>query len=119
MRMPESDRFAGLATSLEAADRARRARATHDEDSAGEDDDALDAPAFPFDETTAHSIYVRPETLRHIEDIEALVDARLRTEYGVRDLSTREFYDAVLVRAATDVDGLIDQIVDMRRRRSE
>lgn len=107
-----SDRFDDLRERLEAA----RSQRAGDERPAEEPEDPVpDEPAFPFDDTTAKSIYVRPETLRRIEDVEALVDARLRTEHQVRDLTTREFYDAVLRVAAEDPDAVVRTVIAERR----
>ncbi|MCL9814010.1 hypothetical protein [Natranaeroarchaeum aerophilus] len=61
----------------------------------------IDTPAFEFEETAQQTIYVRPSSLRELEDLEALVDARLRTDHDVRNLTGSEFYDAV-VRVATN-----------------
>ncbi|MCU4742737.1 hypothetical protein [Natronoglomus mannanivorans] len=92
---------------------------SEDDDSDGEDtesdDDApVDPSAFPFDATTKKTVYVRDETIDDLEDARALVDAQLRTEHDVRDLTGREFYDAVFRLAADDTDGLIEEIRDER-----
>lgn len=110
-----SDRFDGLRERLDAAAEDRSADPGTDE---SEDDlpPVPDDPAFPFDDTTAKSIYVRPETVRRVEDVEALVDARLRTEHQVRDLTTREFYDAVLRVASDHPDALMRAVVEARRK---
>ncbi|WP_090311457.1 hypothetical protein [Natronorubrum texcoconense] len=78
------------------------------------DGDADDPTAFPFDATEKKTVYVRPETLDGLEDARALVDAQLRTEHDVRDLTGREFYDAAFRLAAADTDGLIDEILEAR-----
>ncbi|ELY39104.1 hypothetical protein [Natronorubrum tibetense] len=87
-----------------------------DESSANDsaDRDADDPTAFPFDATKKKTVYVRPETLDGLEDARALVDAQLRTEHDVRDLTGREFYDAAFRLAAADTDGLIDEILEAR-----
>lgn len=129
MRDPE--RFDGLGDRLEAADAERAAKRDHrgrsnrdpgERDRVGveqgdpdADDPVPSSPAFSFDETTAKSIYVRPDTLQRVEDVEALVDAKLRTEHEVRDLTTREFYDAVLHLAIRDPDAVIDRVIELRR----
>lgn len=74
----------------------------------------IDEPAFAFDETEQHSMYVRPDVWQQFEDVKALVDARLRTEHDVRDLTGREFQDAVLRIAADHEDELVDAIVAAR-----
>ena len=89
---------------------------SEDESSANDsaDGDADDPTAFPFDATEKKTVYVRPETLDGLEDARALVDAQLRTEHDVRDLTGREFYDAAFRLAAADTDGLIDEILEAR-----
>lgn len=112
-----SDRFDHLREQLEAAAERREqseAREASDGPEDREPERVPSGPAFEFDDTTAKSIYVRPETLRRIDDVEALVDARLRTEHEVRDLTTREFYDAVLRVAAADPDAVVRAVVDGR-----
>lgn len=76
--------------------------------------DADDPTAFPFDATEKKTVYVRPETLDQLEDVRALVDAQLRTDHDVRDLTGREFYDAAFRLAASDTDGLIEQLLEAR-----
>lgn len=97
-----------------------------DDESATEESDAVDdatdcepaadedPTAFPFDATEKKTVYVRPETLADVEDARALVDAQLRTEHDVRDLTGREFYDAALRLAASDTDGLIEAVLAAR-----
>ncbi|ELY48571.1 hypothetical protein [Natronolimnohabitans innermongolicus] len=86
-----------------------------DTDTDGDADiDPDDPTAFPFDATEKKTVYVRPETLERVDDARALVDAQLRTDHDVRDLTGREFYDAVFRLAATDTDGLIEEILDAR-----
>lgn len=75
---------------------------------------SIDDPAFEFDDTEQHSVYVRPEVWQQFQDAKALVDARLRTEHDVRDLTGREFQDAVLRIAANREDDLVAAIVDAR-----
>lgn len=92
--------------------------ATDDEPSAdsadGESTDTDDPTAFPFDATEKKTVYVRPETIDALEDARALVDAQLRTDHDVRDLTGREFYDAVFRLAAADTDGLIEELLEAR-----
>jgi len=80
----------------------------------GDSSDADDPTAFPFDATKKKTVYVRPETLEEVEDARALVDAQLRTQHDVRNLTGREFYDAALRLAAADTDGLIEAVLDAR-----
>ncbi len=85
-----------------------------DDGSDGESADADDPTAFPFDATEKKTVYVRPETIAELEDARALVDAQLRTSHDVRDLTGREFYDAVFRLAAADTDGLIEELLEAR-----
>lgn len=78
----------------------------------GSEDD--DPTAFPFDATEKKTVYVRPDTLDELEDARALVDAQLRTDHDVRDLTGREFYDAAFRFAASDTDALIEEILEAR-----
>ncbi|QRV17627.1 hypothetical protein [Haloterrigena salifodinae] len=73
-----------------------------------------DPTAFPFDATEKKTVYVRPETLADLDDARALIDAQLRTDHDVRDLTGREFYDAVFRLAAADTEGVIDEILEAR-----
>ncbi|WP_436346780.1 hypothetical protein [Natronorubrum sp. FCH18a] len=84
------------------------------ENSSDGDADVDDPTAFPFDATEKKTVYVRSGTLDDLEDARALVDAQLRTEHDVRDLTGREFYDAAFRLAAADTDGLIDEILEAR-----
>ncbi|ELY44763.1 hypothetical protein [Natronorubrum bangense] len=85
-----------------------------DDGSDVESADADDPTAFPFDATEKKTVYVRPETIEELEDARALVDAQLRTSHDVRDLTGREFYDAVFRLAADDTDGLIEELLEAR-----
>ncbi|NUC74942.1 hypothetical protein HTZ84_22010 [Haloterrigena sp. SYSU A558-1] len=80
----------------------------------GDDTGDNDPTAFPFDATEKKTVYVRPETLADLDDARALVDAQLRTDHDVRDLTGREFYDAVFRLAAADTEGVIDEILEAR-----
>ncbi|WP_121823369.1 hypothetical protein [Halostella salina] len=128
--MPDENRFAGIGEAVEGdgepssdADPADETPADEDSTNADESvdeesaNDATDSPAeaaFPFDDTVQKSVYVRPETFEALEDAEALVDARLRTDHDLRDLTRREFFDAVFREAAADTDQLVERIRRMR-----
>ncbi|GAB7017226.1 hypothetical protein [Halostagnicola bangensis] len=131
--MPEDNRFAGLGDAVEdetpetesAGDRESTdsgaddggVELEHEEDEMDEEPEPEPDPtAFPFDDTTKKTVYVRPETVDDLEDAQALVDAQLRTEHDVRNLTGREFYDAAFRLAAADTDGLIDEILSERER---
>ncbi|MFW5949217.1 MAG: hypothetical protein ACOCSD_06425 [Halolamina sp.] len=111
--MPDDNRFAGLSD----ADAAEAAQAEPDEPDAGDDaEEPADAtgPAFEFDETTAKSIYVRPETLETLEDTEFEVEMLLRSEHAIRDVTGREFHDAAVRVLADNADEVVERILDER-----
>ncbi len=74
----------------------------------------IESPAFDFEETAQQTIYVRPSSLRELEDLEALVDARLRTDHEVRNLTGSEFYDAVVRVAANHEEELLAAVLSER-----
>lgn len=118
--MPDDNRFAGLSEQVdgsadeegEAADATGATEATDREATASAATDADDGtgPAFAFDETTAKSIYVRPETLTLLEDVEFEVETALRREHDVRDVTGREFHDAAVHVLAEHVDEIAARV---------
>jgi hypothetical protein len=100
------------ATDEQSTDAAPTESDTSTDDASTTDDTA----AFEFDDTVQKSVYVRPETFETLEDAEALVDAQLRTDHEVKDLTRREFFDAVFAEAADDTDRLVERILQMRER---
>ncbi|GAB3036222.1 hypothetical protein [Natronobiforma cellulositropha] len=127
--MPDDNRFAGLSEAVDdepADEEPASAAVEYDETDAPEssteadtdgassepetEPEPSDPSAFAFDETTKKTVYVRQETLDALEDARVLVDAQLRTNHDVRDLTGREFYDAVFRLAAADTDGLVEEI---------
>jgi hypothetical protein len=107
--MPDENRFSGLGDVVEEEepDASIEESGESASEEAGADADAADelassgGPAFEFEDTTAKSVYVRPETLSVLDDAEFEVESLLRREHEVRDLTGREFHDA-LVRVAAD-----------------
>ncbi|ELZ31767.1 hypothetical protein C474_07777 [Halogeometricum pallidum JCM 14848] len=110
--MPDGNRFSGLGDVVEGseteADEAEaEAKAGASDADASESEPAADAeseasgPAFEFEDTTAKSVYVRSETLSVMDDAEFEVESLLRRDHDVRDVTGREFHDA-LVRVAAD-----------------
>ncbi|KTG08417.1 hypothetical protein AUR64_19505 [Haloprofundus marisrubri] len=93
-----------------------------DEETAGDsgtaddspDEDEESGPAFSFEETTPKSVYVRDETLDSLEDLEFEVEAALRREFGVRDVTGREFHDALVRVAADHADDIAALVVETR-----
>lgn len=75
---------------------------------------AESGPAFSFDDTRAKSLYVRPETVELLEDAEFEVEALLRRDHGIRDLTGREFHDALVRAVAADPEAVVEFVVDAR-----
>ncbi|AHG02430.1 hypothetical protein HALLA_21225 (plasmid) [Halostagnicola larsenii XH-48] len=118
--MPDDNRFAGLGSAVEdeepEPESVEETTSESDTDELEREESVSDSEpaAFPFDDTTKKTVYVRPETIDDLEDARALVDAQLRTEHDVRNLTGREFYDAAFRLAADDTDGLIDELLAAR-----
>jgi hypothetical protein len=72
--------------------------------------DRAEGPAFAFDKTSAKSLYVRGGTLELFEDTEFEVEAALRANHGIRDLTSREFHDALVHVASEHVEEIAAQI---------
>ncbi|WP_396613362.1 hypothetical protein ACH9L7_17175 (plasmid) [Haloferax sp. S1W] len=71
-------------------------------------------PAFEFEATTAKSVYVRQKTLDLMDDAEFEVESHLRREHGIRDLTGREFHDALIRVAAEYPEEIVDVILETR-----
>jgi hypothetical protein len=134
--MPDDNRFAGIGDRLEQPEQSESESgasaddptddATGEESTAdegqyrseeaggGTTDDPADGPAFAFDETSAKSLYVRDGTLELFEDTEFEVEATLRSNHGIRDLTSREFHDAVVRVAADHVEEIAARIDNER-----
>ena len=107
--MPDDNRFAGLSDADDGAE--------SDADTAADDESEPEngaGPAFEFDETSAKSIYVRPETLETLEDAEFEVESLLRREHGIRDVTGREFHDAAVHVLAEHADEIVERILEER-----
>lgn len=118
--MPDDNRFAGIGDQL---DQPRRAEADEPDVQADETESAAapsqsassadrdeGGPAFAFDETSAKSLYVRDGTLERFEDTEFEVEAALRADHEIRDLTSREFHDALVHVASEHVDEIATRI---------
>jgi hypothetical protein len=118
--MPDDNRFAGIGDQLDRPERAEQdeSETTVDEtesatktgDSGSTPDDEEGGPAFAFDETSAKSLYVRDGTLELFEDTEFEVEAALRADHEIRDLTSREFHDALVHVASEHVDEIATRI---------
>jgi hypothetical protein len=116
--MPDENRFAGLGEQMDDEDETEepdQSASTRDTtDDAPDADVKDDGPAFEFEATRAKSIYVRPETLDLLEDVEFEVESILRREHGIRDLTGREFHDALVRAIATDPETVASLVLDAR-----
>ncbi|XVH31506.1 hypothetical protein ACNS7O_14105 [Haloferacaceae archaeon DSL9] len=125
--MPDTNRFAGLGSTGDEADSATPSSesdgaettesssiASDATETATETEPTRDAPAFDFDETAPKSIYIRPETQQLLEDLEFEVEARLRRQHDIRNLTGREFHDAMVRVLDAHLDDLTEQVVAER-----
>ncbi|SFR74784.1 hypothetical protein SAMN04487947_4143 [Halogeometricum rufum] len=126
--MPDENRFSGLGDVVEEEEpeapvgESGESASAETSDDAGVTDeaDALDdaassgSPAFEFEDTSAKSVYVRPETLSVMDDAEFEVESLLRRDHEVRDLTGREFHDALVRVAADHPDEVVTAILAAR-----
>lgn len=83
-------------------------------DEADDSSEETGGPAFEFEDTTAKSMYVRPETVAVLDDAEFEVESHLRREHDVRDLTGRELHDALVRVAAEYPEEVADAVLDAR-----
>lgn len=123
--MADENRFAGLGDQLneeEDTDRADSDEQTHASDretgvrgeGRPEEGGSEAGPAFGFDATTPKSIYVRQDTVELLEDAEFGVESVLRQEYDIRNMTGREFHDAMVHILAEHVNEIAERIHDVR-----
>jgi hypothetical protein len=128
--MPDDNRFAGIGDQMDGPEQsddesgpddstgvdaaAERTETRTSASGAQTETDDADGPAFAFDQTSAKSLYVRDGTLELFEDTEFEVEAALRSDHGIRDLTSREFHDA-LVHVAAEHVGEIAARIDAER----
>ena len=123
--MADENRFAGIGEELEEKDSTqpsvdKETLESIDESDAtdGADDPSEEesegGPAFGFDATTPKSIYVREETLKLLEDAEFEVESILRQEHDIRNVTGREFHDAMIHVLTEQVDKVAARIHDVR-----
>lgn len=84
------------------------------DDGDAEDAAPLDTPAFAFEQTGAKSLYLRSSTVDTLDDTEFEVEAVLRREHDVRNLTGREFHDAAVRVLADHADEIAEHVVDAR-----
>lgn len=120
--MPDENRFSGLGDVVEGPETGAAAEAEEGAgDGASESKPTTEAepegstgPAFEFEDTTAKSVYVRSETLSVMDDAEFEVESLLRREHDVRDVTGREFHDALVRVAADHPEEVAEVIVSAR-----
>lgn len=124
--MADENRFAGLGEQIEeegatqsdvdeaAVESSNETDATDGVDEPSEEEVSEGGPAFGFDATTPKSIYVRKETLELLEDAEFGVESILRQEHDVRNVTGREFHDAMVHVLTEHVDEIAARIHDVR-----
>ncbi|ELZ84848.1 hypothetical protein C453_12556 [Haloferax elongans ATCC BAA-1513] len=100
--------------STDGADQSADSEPEPSAESSQHDDDEPDGPAFEFEATTAKSVYVRQETLDVMDDAEFEVESLLRREHDIRDLTGREFHDALIRVAAEYPEEIVDVVLDTR-----
>lgn len=90
-------------------------------DAAGDDTDVdaaekdpVEIPAFAFEEASPKSIYVRDETLALLEDAEFEVEAALRRDREIRNVTGREFHDAAVRVLAEHAEEIAEEVVRLR-----
>ncbi|MFC6823413.1 hypothetical protein [Halopelagius fulvigenes] len=109
----ESEAEADDAESPEAS--SEPAEGDEDDETANDSpEETAGGPAFEFEDTTAKSMYVRPETVAVLDDAEFEVESHLRREHEVRNLTGREFHDALVRVAAKYPEEVADAILDAR-----
>jgi hypothetical protein len=125
--MADENRFAGLGDQLDEEEDSNQADSdeqTHTSDKEtdvsnggegrSEEEGPEAGPAFGFDATTPKSIYVRQDTVELLEDAEFSVESLLRQEYGIRNMTGREFHDAMVHILTGHVDEIAERIHDVR-----
>lgn len=120
--MPDENRFAGLSDQVDnetpdsndtdgkAPGSAMAANAGNETENEPPSEETDGGPAFGFDATTAKSIYVRQTTLDVLDDTEFEVESVLRREHDIRNVTGREFHDAMIHLSAEHVDELAERI---------
>ena len=124
--MPDENRFAGLGEQVDEKD----SESTDEDEVApepnsttGKKDEVNEqptaeelegGPAFGFDATVAKSIYIREETLELLEDTEFEVESVLRREHDIRDVTGREFHDAMVHVITDHIDEVASRIQVVR-----
>lgn len=112
--MPDENRFAGLGSELTDERADAETSSTDADDSNDASTESSSKPAFEFDETTPKSIYVRPSTIELLEDTEFEIESLLRREHGIRDVTGREFHDALVHVVAEHPERIAEQILATR-----
>jgi hypothetical protein len=116
--MPDENRFAGLGEQFSPEETSEETSAEDESPASSASSETAETtgsePAFAFDDTQAKSIYVRPETLQLLEDTEFEVESILRREHDIRNLTGREFHDALVRAVAADPEAVATLVLDSR-----
>lgn len=125
--MADENRFAGIGEQLEGEEEeTTRTDVDEEKPASNEETDATDrgdeppeeesegGPAFGFDATIPKSIYIRDDTVELFEDAEFEVESILRQEYDVRNVTGREFHDAMIHTLTEHVDEVAARVHDVR-----
>jgi hypothetical protein len=126
--MADENRFAGLGEQLDEEEDTDRADRDEQTPASDRETDVIDGgeepseeersegePAFGFDATTPKSIYIRQDTLELLEDAEFGVESVLRQEYDIRNVTGREFHDAMVHILTEHIDEVAERIHDVRK----
>jgi len=126
--MADENRFAGLGEQLDEEEDTDRADRDEQTPASDRETDVIDGgeepseeerskgePAFGFDATTPKSIYIRQDTLELLEDAEFGVESVLRQEYDIRNITGREFHDAMVHILTEHIDEVAERIHDVRK----
>lgn len=116
--MPDENRFARLGDEIEDPEETDDSEPDSTGDAATEQSDP-DDPAFAFEQTIQRSMYIREPTETVLEDLEFEVESLLRTEHEMRNLTGREFMDALIHTAAESPDNIADLIAERREENIE
>jgi hypothetical protein len=77
--------------------------------------DALDRPAFSFDESKQDAIYVTEETLNEFEDTLDFEVKRALRDDNIRDVPKREYHEALLQLGIENPERLAELVKENRR----
>lgn len=73
-------------------------------------------PVFPYADVEQHSVYMRGEAWEMLEDLKYYAEGKLREEYNVRNVETREFDEAMAKLLIDEIgaERLAERVVELR-----